>query len=89
MEKIIKKLIKKQEKETPSELNQFKHWVYFEEDIAYINLMVEVYNGITYEVDRLFEEILPESEKDLEWYVDKVEDFYEFVNNYIELVQSY
>lgn len=89
MEESIKKLIEELEGELPNDLNQFQHWVYFEEDMGYINLTAEVYNGITYQVNSLSEELLPDVQKELEWYADKIKDFYEFVSNYIELVQTY
>jgi hypothetical protein len=89
MEESIKRLIKELVDELPGDLNQFQHWVYFEDDICYVNLIADVYNGATFQVNSLSEELLPNSEKELEWYADKVKDFYAFVSNYIELVQSY
>lgn len=89
MEESIRKLIEELIAELPDDLNQYKHWVYFEEDMGFVNLTAEVYNGLTFQVNTLSEEILPDTEKDLEWYADKIKDFYEFVGNYIELVQVY
>lgn len=89
MEESLKRLIEELIAELPDNLNQFQYWVYFEEDMGYINLTADIYNGLTYQVNSLTEELLPEKQEDLEWYVDKVKDFYEFVNNYIELVQTY
>jgi len=88
MGKELRKLIKGYEEEIPSELNQFDHWIYEDNNnITYLHLTVDVFNGITGEVDSLREELMPIDKKDLEWYVDKIIDFYTFVDRYLGYTQ--
>jgi len=87
MENKIRALMKEKEMELESELNTFSHAVYEVDGSIYVNATSEIFNGITYKIDNPSMNLCPSEDKDLEWYIDKIVDYYNFILSYLELTQ--
>jgi hypothetical protein len=87
MKNKIEALVKEKEIELKSDLNTFSHAIYEVDGSVYVNAKSEIFNGITYRIDSPSLNLCPSEDKDLEWYIDKIVDYYEFVLSYLELTQ--
>ena len=87
MKSKIEALVKEKEMDLGSDLNTFSHAIYEVDGSVYVNARSEVFNGITFKIDSPSMNLCPSEKKDLEWYIDKIVDYYNFVLSYLELTQ--